>query len=341
MTVPDSAGKPHTIVYQLRYITTDFEFGDKQISMSDPVKKIEVLLRKRTTDDAPLTALPLERGDGVVTITCTREVSQRLLSEAASAGQLSLKKEAVYSAYREMHNHMSRTIRLLRWRTKSDGRPNPIRSSIHDGFRWSLDGNEWKPVADYISMKLSIHVHPVWTSEAEQFLNAEAFGELDEPLGHELFREAWTNRDANPRSCVVLAVAAAEVGFKQFASKAFPDAAWILESLQAPPLVKMLAELFPWSKLKVQVNGKSLTPPESVMNILKKAVVLRNDIVHGRGESLSGKTVDSVLTAVRDLLYFLDVAQGREWAIYHLSAEARKHFPQITSWPLLLTQVVA
>ncbi len=77
------------------------------------------------------------------------------------------------------------------------------------------------------------------------------------------------------------------------------------------------------------------------MNTLKKAVLLRNDIVHGRGESLSGKTVDSVLTAVRDLLYFLDVAQGREWAIYHLSAEARKHFPQIASWPLLLTPVVA
>src|SRR5258708_33704949 len=138
MTAPDSVGKPHTIVFQLRYITTDFEFGDKQISVSDPVKKIEVLLRKRTTDDAPLTALPLEGGDGVVTVTCTREVSQRLLSEAVSAGQLSLEKEAIYSAYREINNHMSRTIRPLRWRTKSHRPPNPHRSRIHHSFWCSL-----------------------------------------------------------------------------------------------------------------------------------------------------------------------------------------------------------
>ena len=43
------------------------------------------------------------------------------------------------------------------------------------------------------------------------------------------------------------------------------------------------------------------------------------------------------MIAVRDLLYFLDAAQGREWALSHLSAEARNDFPQITSWPLLLT----
>jgi hypothetical protein len=144
---------------------------------------------------------------------------------------------------------------------------------------------------------------------------------LDEPLGHELLREAWTNRNANPRSCIVLAVAAAEVGFKQFASKTFPDAAWILENVQSPPLVKRLTELFPWSKLKVQINGKDLTPPDSVTTTLTKAVRLRNDIDHGRGENLSGKTVDSVLTAVRDLLYFLDVVHGQQWA--NLSPQRR------------------
>jgi hypothetical protein len=42
------------------------------------------------------------------------------------------------------------------------------------------------------------------------------------------------------RSAIVLAVAAAEVGFKQFAVKIFPDTAWILEHLQSPPLTKML-----------------------------------------------------------------------------------------------------
>jgi hypothetical protein len=113
-----------------------------------------------------------------------------------------------------------------------------------------------------------------------------------------------------------------------------PDSAWILESVQSPPLVKMLKDLFPWSRLNVQINGQNLTPPDSVTTALEKAVHLRNDIVHGRAGNVNGKTAMSVWVAVRDLLYFLDFAQGHQWALYHLSGEARKHFPQVISWPL-------
>jgi hypothetical protein len=332
----DEADKPRTMYFQLRYITTDFDFLDKQISFSDPKKKMDFILRKRVPEDAALP--PLEALDGFVMVTCEREMTERLHSEAVSSGKLSIKKEAVSRIYFEMYCHMLRTMRLIRWRTNSQGRPHQIRSGVHDGSRWSLDGVQWKPVADCSSFTLTSHVHAAWTSEAEKFLEAEISGDLDEPLGHELLREAWTNRRENPRSCIVLAVAAAEVGFKQFASKALPDAAWILESLPSPPLVKMLTELFPWSKLNVQIDGESLTPPKSVTTTLTKAVLLRNDIVHGRGENLNRKTVDSVLIAVRDLLYFLDAFQGQRWALYYLSGEAIKHFPHIT-WPLRVTSV--
>ncbi len=339
MTLSGNEGdQPRAMYFQLRYITADFDFGNKQIRVSHPEKKMDFLLRKRIPDDAPLP--PLKPDDGFVTVTCEREITERLQQEAISSGQLSIKKGAIRIVHDDMVNHLRRTLRLIRWRANSHGRPNPLRSGLHDGFRWSLDGIKWKAVADCISMKLSLHVHPAWRSEDEQFLEAEASSELDEPLGHELLREAWTNRGANPRSSIVLAVAAAEVGFKQFASKVFPDTAWILESLQSPPLVKMLTELFPWPKLKMQINGKDLTPPESVATTLKKAVLLRNDIVHGRAENLNGKTVNSVLTAVRDLLYFLDAVQGQPWALFHLSAEARKDFPRVTSGPLQITPLI-
>jgi len=324
--------------FQLRYITAGFDFGDKQISVSDPNKNIEFLLRKRMPEDA--TVPPLKTDDGFVIVTCQRPMTERLQQEAVSSGRLSIKKGAVAFVQREMLNHVLRLMRLIRWRANSYVGTNPTRSGIQGGFRWSLDGTDWKTVADNISMTLSVHVHSVWTNEAEQFLGIETLGELDEPLGHELLREAWTNRDANPRSSIVLAVAAAEVGFKQFASNAFPDTSWILESLPSPPLVKMLTELFPWAKLNVQINGKALTPPVSVTNTLMKAVSLRNKIVHGQAENLNGRTVTSMLIAVRDLLYFLDAAQGQQWAIYLLSAHARKDFPQITSWPLQMTPLI-
>lgn len=332
------ADKPHAMHFQLRYITTDFLFGDRQISVSDPARKMDFVLRKRVPEDDPNT--PLMNGDGFATVTCQRDVAERLQCEAVSSGQLSIKKGAVLNVHEDMYKHLLRTMRLIRWRANSDGRPHPIRSGVGDGFRWSLDGVEWKPVADCLSMKINLQVLPQWTSDSEQFVGAEVSGELDEPLGHELLREAWTNRIANPRSCIVLAVAAAEVGFKQFASKVFPDVAWLLESIQSPPLVKMLGELFPWSKLNLQVNGADLTPPEFVITTLRKAVNLRNDIVHGRLEGLNHKTVISVLNAVRDLLYLLDAALGQNWALYYLSAEARKHFPQITSWPPQATPLI-
>jgi hypothetical protein len=323
--------------FQLRYISSDFEFGNTQISVSDPVGKMEFFLRKRLPEDA--LQPPPEAYDGFVTVTCQRELPARLYRETVSSGQLSMKKEAIRNVHNDMYGLALRTMRLIRWRTNADGKPNPVRSGVQDGFRWSLDGVDWKQVADCLTLEMDIHIIPQWTTDAEQFVRREISGELDESLGQELLREAWTNRRANPRSCIVLAVAAAEVGFKQFASKVLPDSAWLLESLQSPPLVKMLTELFPWSKLNLRSNGADLTPPESVTTTLTKAVKLRNDIVHGRLENLNRKTVTSILTAVRDLLYFLDAAQGQSWALYYLSAEARKHFTQITNWPLMLSVV--
>lgn len=316
--------KLHKMYFQLRYITTDFEFGNTQIIVSDPAKKMEFLMRKRISDDGPLR--PLESGDGIVTVTCEKEVAERLHREAVSSGQVSIKKGAVNDVFQDMCNHMKHTIRLIRWRTNSHGRPNPVREAMHGGFKWSLDGNDWRPVGDYIAMKINLRVNPQWTTEAAQFVATEVSGGLDEPLGHVLLREAWNNRGANPRSSIVLAVAAAEVGFKQFVSKVFPDTAWLLENVPSPPLVKMLTEFFPWSKLKVQINGKEPKLPESITSVLKKAVLLRDLIVHRSVDELSTDTVDSVLTSVRDLLYFLDSLQGQEWAFKHLSTESARHF---------------
>jgi hypothetical protein len=264
-------GQSNKVYFELRYVTTDFDFSDKQISVTDPEKKMVFLLRKRPPDDVEL--LPLEPLDGLVTITCESEMTDRLYREAVSLGVLSIKKEAVRQVHDDMFLHMLRTIRLIRWRASSEGKPYPIKRGVNGTFRWSFDGSDWKPVADCLSITISVRVLSKWSDEGDQFLVTETPGELDEPLGHELLREAWTNRGENPRSSIVLSVAAAEVGFKQFASKVLPDSAWILESVQSPPLVKMLKELFPWSRLSVRLNGQIVTPPDSVTTALEKAVV--------------------------------------------------------------------
>jgi len=45
----------------------------------------------------------------------------------------------------------------------------------------------------------------------------------EEPLGRQLFREAWSEREMHPRSAlVVIGVAAAEVGFKRLVGSLVP-----------------------------------------------------------------------------------------------------------------------
>jgi len=316
--------KTYLLHFQLRCISNGFAFGNERIILPDPEKNLDFVLRKWVPEDSP--EHTFEAGDGLVTVTCKREIAERLYNDAVSSGQLSIKKGAISNISLEMHDYMLRTMRLIRWRTNFQGKHNPIKKSLSGGYSWSVDGLSWKALADSISFKISLTVNPQWTSESEQFVSTAISGSLDEPLGHELLREAWTNRRDNPRSSVVLAVAAAEVGFKQFASQAFPDTAWILEHVPSPPLVRMLGEFFPWAKLGLQVNGKEAKPPDSLIVILKKAVLLRDEAVHRGMKKLNSETVEEVLGSVRDLLYFLDALQGQKWALEYLSADVRKQF---------------
>jgi hypothetical protein len=140
-----------------------------------------------------------------------------------------MKREAVRQVHNDLHQIILHTLRLARWRANSsNSQLNPIQSATE--FSWSLDGTEWKPVADTLSLNIKLLPLAYWTNEAAEFVRTEVLGDLDEPLGHELLREAAANRKNNLRSSLVLAVVAAEVGFKQFASKAFPGTDWILEN---------------------------------------------------------------------------------------------------------------
>jgi hypothetical protein len=157
-------------------------------------------------------------------------------------------------------------LRLVRWRGNYDCKPNPLR--VLPELGWSLDGVQGQPVQRIAVRERLVptpnSVPTRWTPEAEAFVKEEAPGKLDEPLGHELLREAWANRGQNPRSSLVLAIVAAEVGFKQFASRTSADGGWFLSKrFLSAHLLRMLTK-FRWSELKLQVNGKVLTRISSI-----------------------------------------------------------------------------
>ena len=303
--------------FKLIHITRDFELGDAQIFVSDDDKKMKVEIRKRASDD---TYPPFEKGDGIAVANCEKQLSERLMNAASSTGKLSINKLDVRAAYDEMQSLILRTLRLVRWRTNSLGQPNPIRFAKY--FGWSVDGQKWIPVSDNIKLSIELQVIPEWTSASEEFIRYEARGLLDEPIAHELLREADSNRKTNLRSSLVLAIAAAEVGFKQFVSLTFPDTSWILD-LPAPPLVDLIAH-FPWPKLSVVIDGITVSIPEKTMGLFKKAVNLRNQIVHAGNVDLKEQTLKELIKGVRDFLYLLDGCRGQKWAFQHLDSEFRK-----------------
>jgi hypothetical protein len=305
--------------FRVGYIIRNYDFQGAQIVASDPIRRIEVQFTKRPQDETDPRAEPFQ---AVATATCESDLPPAIEEAVSLSGSLPWDTEGVSQAFEELKAFVLRTLRLARWRA------NCPKSAIHPiqgttGSSWSLDGKAWKDFGTY-SLKIQfLGGFWPWTDEFAEFVKTEILGDLDEPLAHELLREAVLNRKDTPRSSLVLAVAAAEVGFKQFASKTFPDATWVLEKLQSPPLDTMF-KVFPWPKLTVRINGKVPSIPGSIKSGLKKAVELRNQVVHAGVAKLEAENVDYALTSARDLLYFLDALQGQKWAFKHMSADALK-----------------
>lgn len=144
-----------------------------------------------------------------------------------------------------------------------------------------------------------------------------------EPVAHSLFREAWEQRIQNPRSAVVVGVAALEVGVKQCVADLAPATAWLVENLPSPPAVKILADYLPSLPARQNFAGKALPPPESILRTLERAVQVRNRMAHVTGDPPKSPFVREALEGIRDVLWLLDYYRGQRWALDHIRAETR------------------
>jgi hypothetical protein len=143
----------------------------------------------------------------------------------------------------------------------------------------------------------------------------------EEPLGHQLFRGAWTQRVSNPRSALAIGVAALEVGVKELIGKLVPEAYWLVEQLQAPPVRRILRDFVPTLPLRARLSGKALDLPKELLTQVHKAVEARNRLVH-RGElPPTREELTKMLKAIRDVLWICDLYGGEGWAARLISGE--------------------
>jgi hypothetical protein len=192
----------------------------------------------------------------------------------------------------------------------------------HGRMLWSMDGEDWRmaPTNFVVMMDarpavLSDHLR----EEIDELIRRER----REPLGQELFREAWTQMDINPRSALAIGISALEAGLKELIGELAPDAEWLARNAPSPPVVNMLKEYLPLLPAKAKINGQVLSPPEAVIKTINGGVGLRNRLVHGSLPEVEFEAVKKLLLAVREVLWLCDYYRGLEWALDNLSPETR------------------
>ena len=216
---------------------------------------------------------------------------------------------------------MTSTIVLFRWR---GGFPEAPPEPYHNlrGY-YSEDGNVWREVSMLKRVEIRMGISFVTMTSLNELCNEVVElrnAGLDEPLGHQLFREAWNHRMLRPRSALVIGVAAAEVGFKKLVGSLAPPAQWLVDSVQTRSLPDMLRKFLPSLPVRARFQGKTIRPPEKLIKILDEAVTRRNRLVHRGETSPKGKELDGMLVAILDLLWICDLYVGHVWAQDHISA---------------------
>ena len=220
----------------------------------------------------------------------------------------------------ELEDHTRRTILVLRWRYALSGQHNPF--SVRP-MEWSFDGQVWKPMPSTLKAFLEDIPHLRVSEKVRDEVMNLVVADTTEPLAHSLYREAWQQRHHNPRSALVVGIAAAEIGVKEHIIALVPDAQWMVENAPSPPLVEMLRSYLPQLPAKCKIGGEVVCPPDVILDWLKKGVTIRNKIVHVEPPRLTYETLEEVLLAVCDVLWILDYYRGFEWALDNVRPETR------------------
>jgi hypothetical protein len=216
------------------------------------------------------------------------------------------------------------TISILRWRSGlSEGPIDPFRNRRE---YLSQDGESWIEIHMARSLRVTFVLAPRQieaTPDLEQQVVGLIGEKSEEPLGHQLFREAWNQRSSHPRSALVIGVAAAEVGLKKLIGTLVPEAQWLVDEIQTPSFGKMVRKYLPLLPVKARFHGKKIAPPGALIKRLDRAVECRNKVVHAGEPPPQSEKLEEMLRAVDDFLWICDAYAGHLWVTEYISTDTR------------------
>ncbi|MFC4589889.1 hypothetical protein [Sphaerisporangium corydalis] len=212
-----------------------------------------------------------------------------------------------------------RLLWLYRWRWGLDPHRQPQVKMISSDY--SITDGQWRPTPEP-DQRWSVgrpYLNQISLRHQESIAHL-IDGGLQTPLGHELLAEAEELIYVAPRSCLLISVAAVEVGFKELVSRLVPDAAWLMKETQSPPLIKFLKDYLPLlpRQGRLSDNGDDETISESTIKQVQRAVKMRNDLAHRGHTPIDSEWLRKWLYVSADLLYLFELYAGHEWAEIHL-----------------------
>lgn len=217
--------------------------------------------------------------------------------------------ETVRRIESRIRNVSFQTIRLLRWIYDIGGVHSPF-GVIH--HKWSDDNVTWYqfPTQYTVTELYGINQIKVADISSEQIAQM-VHDRIDEPVAHSLYLEAERNLGNNNRSCLVLAVAAAETAIKSVVIHFLPQSEWLVKNVPSPPIVKLYKKYLP----KILPIGEQNFLSKDKLKILEEAVKKRNELVHGRDTDVHTHDLLPMLKTVKCLLWLCDYYNGNKWAL--------------------------
>jgi hypothetical protein len=184
-------------------------------------------------------------------------------------------RDFIVALHGNMDRMASEIFNVVRWRMGIVGGPLRLKSEW-SSMRWHDDSKGEKVIDEHGFLNRQM-IAGAFTLRMPEMQDAD-FGEecrsnvekliqfqSKQPLYHDLFREAWQNQRDNPRSAVVMGIAAAETGFKTALTDLNPTVTLIVENLQSPPLDRMLRDYMAQLPARNHINGEVRRPPIKVM----------------------------------------------------------------------------
>jgi hypothetical protein len=265
-------------------------------------------------------AVDLEESEGVINLieAITKAKDGPFANFAGMNDKMKGIWEVVDPVFRTLGTDLKASIAILRWRYGITDSPIKPMSSWVEAV--SLDGTNWRSISTLRSLQIVFSgvIKKVDNSalhEVGRLHNAGA----EPPLGLLLINEARNQKVTHPRSCLVIAVAAAEIAIKQLIGELAPDARWLAENVPSPPIHKIMRDYLPTLKVKARFTKKSIRPPRQLLRRLEDAVQLRNKVVHAGEAPPDDEKLSKILTAMEDIIWVCILYSGQGWAAQHIS----------------------